>query len=151
MNRIRILGKSISATIVVMLLVAGMASAALVSYYTSTEGTVDVSGPLSISPSTYTLSLNASETRTMQIEVTNAADQVIPATLNTTITGPAGLNIVGDGSPVGNLSPDGIVITYDPVPTDYPENSQTTITVTVTTNPALVPGTYIVTTKLVPT
>lgn len=151
MNRIRILGKSISITVAVILLVAGIASAALVSYYTSTEGTVDVSGPLNISPSTYTLSLNASETRTMPIEVTNKADQEIFATLNTTITGPEGLNIVGDESPVGNLSPDGIVITYDTVPESYLGNSQTTITVTVETNPALVPGTYIVTTKLVPT
>lgn len=151
MQKIKMFGKSVPIAVIAMLLVVGIASAALVTYYAKSTGTVDVVGPLSISPSTWTLSLFASETKTQVITVTNSADQDIDAELSTNVTGP-GLsinNVLGDS--VGDIDTDGIVVTYSvTTPMTFVTGSSTEITITVTTNPALVPGTYTIETSVVP-
>jgi len=50
-----IFGKSIPVIAVVMILMAGVGSAALVSVYFTTIGTVNVQEPLSVDPSSYTV------------------------------------------------------------------------------------------------
>ncbi len=83
-KKINAFGRSISAiAVVLMLLTTGIAGAALVSVYFTTAGTVNVSAPLSVSPTTYEVPLVAGNTHEVTLEVTNSADVAIPANLVT--------------------------------------------------------------------
>lgn len=132
---ITMFGRAIPVTLIVALMLVGIGSAALVTQYFQTTGTVTVTNPLDVSPETYELTLVAGETRTTTITVTNNADVDIPANL------------------VTEISPDdeGITVTYDvgATPT-FGASGNTIVTITIATDPALIPGTYTLTTTATP-
>jgi len=154
-KKINAFGKSIPViAIVLMVLTAGIAGAALVSVYFTTEGTVNVSAPLSVNPGIagYAVDTAAGNTHKEILTVTNAAKVAIPANLVTTILCPDNIIINGPG----NFATDGINVSYldaDGVPIIQPVAimpKTTEITAHIETNSALEEGKYTITTTAEP-
>lgn len=140
-KKINAFGKSIPViAIVLMVLTAGIAGAALVQVYFTTEGTVNVSAPLSIDPISYTVDTAAGNTHEVTLTITNNADVAIPANLMTTARYDPGDCTVTylDASGVPIVQPIAIM------PGD------TTITAHIEINPALDQNTYTIITTAEP-